>query len=78
MTGLLEKGAAVDRDDVQDVVRRHYATVRRFYDPTKEMYQGLGNLYVEHPEFRMLYDSYHPQLAEFMRDAMQQFAKREL
>ncbi len=52
--------------------------MKRFYTPTREVYQGLGQLYVDHADFRKLYDSYHPQLAEYLRDAMRYFAGREL
>ncbi|CAM4419099.1 MerR family transcriptional regulator [Paenibacillus tarimensis] len=76
-TGLLEQGAQPDEEEVQELVRRHYDVVSRFYDPSPAMYSGLGDLYVEHPDFRKLYDSYHPRLADYMREAMQLFAARQ-
>jgi DNA-binding transcriptional MerR regulator len=78
MAALIEQGAAADSADAQALVRKHHGVVNRFYGPTKEIYKGLGRMYTDHPEFRKLYDSYHPQLAEFMREAMAVFADREL
>jgi uncharacterized membrane-anchored protein YjiN (DUF445 family) len=74
----LESSADAQSPEVQQLVRKHYKWVERFYTPSKEIYSSLGDLYVDHPDFRKLYDSYHPQLAEFLRDAMKYFAEREL
>lgn len=71
-------GMAIDDSVVQKLVRKHYNWINTFYAPTKEVYSGLGNLYVNHPDFRKMYDTHHPQLAEFLRDAMAFFAEYEL
>jgi DNA-binding transcriptional MerR regulator len=78
LTFMILRGANPDDDDVQAIVREHYEVISRFYTPTKDIYAGLGEMYVQHPEFRKLYDSYHPQLAEYIRDAMNIFADRHL
>lgn len=78
MTEILEAGHSPESEQTQTAIRTHFNFIRRFYTPTKEVYSGLGDLYVEHPDFRKLYDSYHPQLAEFFRDAMKVFADQEL
>ncbi|PZD94999.1 MerR family transcriptional regulator [Paenibacillus sambharensis] len=75
-TQLLEQGLQPSEEEVQKLVKQHYDVVSRFYDPSPEMYSGLGDLYVEHPDFRKLYDSYHPRLADYMRQAMRLFAAR--
>jgi len=46
--------------------------------PTAEHYAGLGQLYVDHPDFRARYDAVHPQFAEFLRDAMAVYAENVL
>ena len=42
------------------------------------MFQGLGQHYADHPEFRANYDKYRPGLADFMRDAMAYYAEHTL
>lgn len=74
----LSKGAAPETAEVQSLVKRHFEVVSRFWTPTRESYIGLGQTYGEHPNFRKLYDGYHPKLAEFMAKAMNVFAEKEL
>jgi hypothetical protein len=78
LTSMILQAANPGDDDVQAIIREHYEVVSRFYTPTRDIYAGLGEMYALHPEFRQLYDSYHPQLAEFIRDAMNLFADRQL
>jgi DNA-binding transcriptional MerR regulator len=74
--------ALVGRDPadaaVQALIARHYATIEPFYHPTAEIYRGLGQLYVEHPEFRAHYERYAEGLAEFMQAAMVYYADHGL
>lgn len=74
----LGKGLSPNSDEVQKIVKGHYQWIQQFYEPTKEVYAGLGDLYNEHPDFRKMYDSYHPELAEFLKAAMKYFAKEQL
>jgi DNA-binding transcriptional MerR regulator len=71
-------GAAMDRgpDDpqVQALVGEFYEHLRHYYEPTPEMFAGLGRMYVEHPDFRARFDGIRPRLAEFLRDAMARYA----
>jgi len=64
-------------DEVQSLMRRHYTWLERTWTPTKEKYIGLAQLY-QTPEFRVFYDSRHPELLDFMLKAMKIFAEREL
>ena len=56
--------------EVQKLIARHYANLRRFYEPSLEMYRGLAEMYVSDPRFTAHYEKYAPGLAKFMRDAM--------
>jgi DNA-binding transcriptional MerR regulator len=78
MTEALEKNLNADHVTMQEIVQKHFKLISKFYNPTKEVYTGLGQLYTNHPDFRRLYDSYHPQLADYMAQAMKFFANREL
>ena len=60
---------------VQEIIRRHHAWVG--WNPDKEKYIGLSQLY-QTPEFKQFYDNLHPELLQFIVEAMQVFAEREL
>ena len=74
----LRKGLLVDSNEVQDLVARHYKIVLQFWTPNRQAYTALGQIYCEHPDYRKLYDDYHPKLAEYMAEAMRVFADTEL
>lgn len=42
------------------------------------LYGGLGQMYVEHPEFRAFYGTYRPGMANFMQAAMAHYADTAL
>jgi len=73
-------GAGVDVADprVQAVTARHHAWVCQFWTPDAEAFAGLGDLYVEHPDFRARYEAVRPGLAEYVRDAMAVYAVESL
>jgi DNA-binding transcriptional MerR regulator len=72
----------MDRDptdpEVQATIARHHAWIENFDPCSAEVYRGLGQLYVEHPEFRAFYEAYAPNLADFMQAAMVVYADRTL
>lgn len=78
LVNALKKKCRVTDEEVQALIRRHYATIENFYTPTKEIYLGLGALYLENPDFKKMLDAYHLDLAEFLVGAMKIFAEREL
>jgi DNA-binding transcriptional MerR regulator len=75
---LIEAGAVPDDERVLDVIADHYAIVARFWTPTPEQYAGLGELYVDAPDFRSRYDAEHPAMAEYLRDATAAYAVRRM
>jgi MerR family transcriptional regulator, thiopeptide resistance regulator len=64
--------------EVQATIARQHAWIENFYPCSAEMFQGLGQHYADHPEFRANYDKYGPGLADFMRDAMAYYAEHTL
>ncbi|MES2223925.1 MAG: MerR family transcriptional regulator [Patescibacteria group bacterium] len=64
----MSKGAK--SKEVQVLIARHFNALRNFYEPSLEMYRGLGEMYVADPRFTAYYEKYAKGLAEFMRDAM--------
>ena len=76
--GLLDAGVAPDDPRVQEVTAGHYAWVCQFWTPSAEAFAGLGDLYVDHPDFHARYDAVRPGLAEYVRDAMAVYAVEHL
>lgn len=75
LTDLLEKKYATDSERVQAVIKRHYDWITKFWTPNKESYVGLAQLYTE-KEWQKTFEMYHPELAQYLFDAMQIFARR--
>ena len=74
----LRAGARPVDPEVQELIDEHHTAVARFWTPTRDSYAGLGRLYVDHPEFRSRYDALHPDLAEYLRDAIDVYARTRL
>ncbi len=75
---LLDAGVAPDDPRTQRVTAGHYAWVCQFWTPSAEAFAGLGDMYVDHPDFHARYEAIRPGLAEFVRDAMAVYAVESL
>jgi len=71
----MKEGEAPGSAATQAVMARKYASLRHFYEPSPDMFAGLGAGYVEDPRFRAHYESIAPGLSEYLRDAMAAFAR---
>ncbi|MEI8057551.1 MAG: TipAS antibiotic-recognition domain-containing protein [Actinomycetes bacterium] len=71
---LLGEGVAVEDPRVHEVTAAHYRWICQFWTPTAEAFLGLGEMYVEHPDFRARYDAVRPGLAEYVRAAIAVYA----
>lgn len=78
MAEVLASGAAADSAAAFAVLDDHHAAVSAHWTPSAEAYAGLGQLYVDHADFRARYDRLDPRLAEFYRDAMAAYATARL
>lgn len=74
----INAGLKPSTTEVQNLVRKHYEWIKYFWTPTRESYIGLGQMYLDHPDFRDFYMTYHPKLLEYLVCAMKIFAEREL
>lgn len=74
----IEQGLKPDSDEVQTIIHRHYQMTERFYTASKEVYIGLTQLYAQHPDFKKFFDAYHPKMIEFIGEAMQFYAHKNL
>lgn len=73
LIAAINKKLKPSSDEVQVIMKRHHAWVG--WNPTQDGYIGLSERY-QTPEFRKFYDSLHPELLEFIVNAMKVFAQR--
>lgn len=80
MTALiaaLESNTSVADATVQTLMQQHYNWLQRTWNPTKQRYLELVELY-QTPGFKEFYDRRHPKLLTFMLTAMRVFAEKLL
>lgn len=75
---LLDAGVDPADPRVQEVTAGHYRWVCEFWTPDADAFAGLGDLYVDSPDFKARYDAVRPGLAEYVRDAMAVYAVESL
>ena len=66
--------------EVQAIIERHFLLITQFYDaswPLYDIYRGLGKMYVEDARFAANYTKYHPDLPQFLCEAMGIFCDRK-
>lgn len=63
---------------VQELAARHFRWVCHSWTPDATSYAGLGQLYVEHPDFRARFEAIRPGLAEFLKASMDVYANGAL
>ena len=78
LAAALKQGLKIDSDHVQKLIQQHYDWVSNFWTPTKETYLGLGQMYLDHPDYRLFYNRYAPDLVEYLAAAMKVFADKKL
>ncbi|MFZ5879549.1 MAG: MerR family transcriptional regulator [Chloroflexota bacterium] len=73
MIAVMPRGAA--SPEAQAIVERWRKHMDYFWTPNLDQLQALANGYVEDPRFKANFDKMHPQLAEFMREAVAVYVK---
>ena len=68
LIAAMPKGAA--NKDVQALVERWRKHMEYFWTPKLDQLLELANGYNDDPRFKANFDKMHPQLAEFMREAV--------
>jgi MerR family transcriptional regulator, thiopeptide resistance regulator len=68
MIAAMPKGAA--NAEVQAIVERWHKHMEYFWTPNLDQLLALANGYNDDPRFKATFDKMHPQLAEFMREAV--------
>ena len=73
IASVMAKGYA--SPEVQQIIARWHQHLRYFYEPTTERLLGLGQMYTEQPEFVARFRTIHPDLPEFLNQAIQFYCK---
>jgi DNA-binding transcriptional MerR regulator len=75
MIAAMPKGP--DSEEAQSCVERWRRNMDHFWTPSLEQLAGLGDLYNEDPRFKANFDKMQPGLAEFFREAIREYVKRQ-
>jgi len=76
MIAAMPKGA--DSPEVQAIVERWRLHMDYFWTPNLDQLLGLATIYGESPDFKANFDQMHPQLADFMRDAVKVYVEERI
>ena len=75
LVAAISKGA--DSPEVQALVERWRKHMDYFWTPNLDQLLGLANGYNDDPRFKANFDKMHPQLAEFMLEAVKVCGEEE-
>jgi len=62
--------------EAQAGIARWHEHMRYFYEPTPQILLGLADMYNEDPDFAATFQRIHPELAAFMRQAIQHYCRQ--
>ncbi len=68
-TALSDDLSATD-PDVQAILGRWHQHLRNFYEPSIDLLRGLGETYATDERFRATFEQFHPQLPDYLKDAI--------
>ena len=80
MARAMAGGLPASSAAVRALMKRHHAWVGRSWKspPSREAFIGLGDLYLENPDFKARYEAIAPGLTEYYATAMKAFAETSL
>jgi DNA-binding transcriptional MerR regulator len=66
-----------DSPEVQAQVKKLHQWVNHFYNCTLEIFEGLGHMYNENPDFVKMYQTkYHPEMPGFLFQAIEYYCQK--
>ena len=79
VTGLRDRmGTGHDSPEVPARIVELHAWVGNSYDCALDVFEGLGRLYCEHPDFRKMYETnYGPGMPEFLGKAIVTYCEQQ-
>ena len=76
IASLMDRGDPSD-PEVQEWIHRHFKRINDwFYPCTREIFRGLGDLYVSDSRFKANYERVRPGMADFMREAIRIYCEK--
>jgi len=75
LVSAIEVEKSPTSSEVQATIARWHQHLRYFYQPSVARLQGLGQMYIDSPEFASRFRELHPDLPEFMRDAINHYCE---
>lgn len=76
---LIAQGDNPDSTEVQALMAKHYEKQSNFFNLTRDAYFALMQLYADDQgTIKMFFDVYHPQMQDFIVQAMQIYADKNL
>ncbi len=75
MIAAMPKGAA--SPEVQAIVERWRKHMDYFWTPNLDQLEAIANGYKDDPRFKANFDKMHPQLAEFIREAVKVYVENQ-
>ena len=78
IAALMSGGHALDSEEVQHWIGKHYAYVCQFWTPNRIAYKSLAITYTMDPAFKATYEAYETGLAAFMQKAINIWADQNL
>jgi MerR family transcriptional regulator, thiopeptide resistance regulator len=60
---------------VQDLIAQWHQNMRYFYEPTTAVLRGLGQMYVDSPDFRATFEKFSPEFPEFLNEAIKVYCE---
>jgi DNA-binding transcriptional MerR regulator len=75
MVAAMPKGA--DSPEVQAIVERWHKHMDYFWTPSPEQLLGLATMYGQSPDFKANFDQMHPDLTDFMKEAVKVYVENQ-
>ena len=75
MIAAMPKGA--DSPEVQAIVARWQKHMDYFWTPSLDQLLGLASMYGQSPDFKANFDAMHPDLADFMKEAVKVYVENQ-
>jgi TipAS antibiotic-recognition domain len=72
------EGSPASSPAIQEIMAQHYAIASRFYVSSREAYIGMGLFYHDNKDMKDFHNSYHPNMVEFLGEAIYVYAQRNL
>jgi len=74
----MQAGEAPDSPEVQECLVRWHQHMRYFYEPGWGVLRGLGEMYASSPDFRATFEKMHPDLPDFLNQAVQVYTQGKI